>query len=231
MQAIILAAGKGTRLGSITQDIPKPLMEIKPGITILDETLSRLPEDIKDVIIVVNHLGDQIKKRYVDSAFGKNISYAFHEKLDGTAKAVWAAQNLIRDHFLVLMGDDIYETRDLKNLLNNDWAVLVQERQGKPTGGVVHAPEGHLVSIIDYPEESMSSFLLNTGACKLTKDFFNYAPLPVREGADEYGLPQTIASAANDRPIKIEYATGFLQVNNQDNLNEARRFFGWNETI
>ena len=63
MQAVILAAGKGTRMRPLTYDIPKPMLPIK-GKPVLEYTLSFLPDDIDEVIIVVNYLGKHIKKYF-----------------------------------------------------------------------------------------------------------------------------------------------------------------------
>ena len=63
MQAIILAAGKGTRMRPLTYDMPKAMLPVK-GKPVLEYTISFLPEEIDEIIIVINHLGDQIKNYF-----------------------------------------------------------------------------------------------------------------------------------------------------------------------
>ncbi|GIW79741.1 MAG: hypothetical protein KatS3mg105_1548 [Gemmatales bacterium] len=60
MDAVILAAGLGTRLRPYTLQIPKPLLLVQ-GRPILDWGLAALPEEIDRVIVVVHYLADQIR--------------------------------------------------------------------------------------------------------------------------------------------------------------------------
>jgi len=60
MQAIILAAGRGTRMGELTNDLPKPLLKIS-GRPILEYTLANLPREIDEVILVIGYHGHKIK--------------------------------------------------------------------------------------------------------------------------------------------------------------------------
>ena len=62
MKIIILAAGIGKRMSSVTEIIPKPLLPIN-GIPIIDETLSNISRlGFKEVTIVINHLSELIKE-------------------------------------------------------------------------------------------------------------------------------------------------------------------------
>ena len=76
MDAILLAAGFGTRLRPHTLTTPKPLLPIQ-GRPILDWTLGSLPEEITRVVVVVHYLGEQIE-RFMHQQNGLKIfkSYA-----------------------------------------------------------------------------------------------------------------------------------------------------------
>ncbi|GAG21869.1 unnamed protein product, partial [marine sediment metagenome] len=61
MKAIILAAGRGSRLKPLTDTIPKPLLEVN-GKTILERAIDTLLEvGITDILVVVGHLAEKIK--------------------------------------------------------------------------------------------------------------------------------------------------------------------------
>lgn len=91
MKAIILAAGKGSRLHSAEADVPKALHELrgKPLIQYVLDNLDFLaPEDIT---IVVGFLGEQVKK-----ALGSGYHYVEQKQLDGTAHATLCAEPVLR---------------------------------------------------------------------------------------------------------------------------------------
>src|SRR3989344_7566576 len=91
MKAVILAAGKGTRFGEITKKIPKSLIPVA-GKPIIEYTLEALPSSIKEVYLVVGHLGDMIKNHVGKEYKGIKINYIEIKKLTGTATALWKAR-------------------------------------------------------------------------------------------------------------------------------------------
>jgi NDP-sugar pyrophosphorylase family protein len=121
MKCIILAAGKGSRMGKLTEETPKPLLEIKNNKTILDFIFESLPEKIGEVIIVVNHLSEifeeEIKKKYKD--FNKKIVFVKKNKKNGTLGSVYAAKKFLKKEksFLVLQGDDIHQKKYLEKII------------------------------------------------------------------------------------------------------------------
>ena len=101
MQAVILASGRGTRMGVLTEHTPKPMLRVS-GRTLIDHKLDELPEVITEVIIVIGYHGDQIRAQYGDVYKGMRITYVEQPGLDGTGKATWFAQPHITDRFIVL---------------------------------------------------------------------------------------------------------------------------------
>jgi len=65
MQCVILAAGKGTRLRPLTEDTPKPLVQVA-GQALLDRIFASLPSAVDELIIVTGYLEEQIKAHYGD---------------------------------------------------------------------------------------------------------------------------------------------------------------------
>ncbi len=74
MDAIIMCAGRGTRMRPITDSIPKPLVPIM-GKGSLERTLDILPHEIDRVILVVGYRGDQIRERIGLEWKGKKVTY------------------------------------------------------------------------------------------------------------------------------------------------------------
>ncbi len=74
MQAVILAAGRGTRMGALTEHTPKPMLLVN-GRPVLEYIFDSLPEEIDEVIIVVGYLGSVIQKHFGGFYKGKKILY------------------------------------------------------------------------------------------------------------------------------------------------------------
>ena len=230
MQAVILAAGKGTRLRPLTYQTPKTLLEIEPGVTILDNIIANLPDEIDEIVLVVNYLKEKIQSKYGDQIGERKIRYVEHEKLDGSAMAIRQCRDILKDDFLAMNGDDLYRKQDLTKLIKNELAVLVfEKKEGLPTGIVEMDKDDKLHALIDYPGKEYleknhpNGYLLNTGAYKLNQKFFDYEPVPMKKGSQEFGLPQTLALLAQDFSVKVVKARDYWQVNKEEDLERIRK--------
>src|SRR5579859_5901047 len=108
MDAVILAAGLGTRLRPLTLTTPKPMLPIQ-GRPLLDWTLGALPAAVDRVVVVIHHLGEQIEDYLRRQAHIPQWEVVRQEQPRGTGDAVRSCrQRLGSDTFLVLNGDDLY---------------------------------------------------------------------------------------------------------------------------
>lgn len=219
MQAVILAAGKGTRMQPLTYDIPKPMLPIN-GTPVLEHTLNFLPEEIDEVIFVINYLGKHIKKHFGEEWKGRKIKYVFQEELNGTGGALHTCKSLMREKFLVVMGDDLYYKKDLEKMLGEDLAILAQEVDDPSRFGVLKTDgNGKLIEIVEKPKMEGAG-LVSTNAFVLTKKFFDYDLVSVSDS--EYGLPQTLAVMAKDYPVKVMKTTRWMAVGRPEDLEKAQ---------
>ncbi len=106
MQAVIMAGGKGTRLASVTKNIPKPMVPIA-GKPLLEYQIENLKQNgVDNIILIVGYLGDVIKKHFGDgSAYGLDISYYDEESPLGTAGALTKIKDRLQDTFFLIFGD------------------------------------------------------------------------------------------------------------------------------
>lgn len=221
MQAVILAAGLGTRLRPLTYHVPKPMIRVA-GKNLIEHNLEKLPQEIDEVILVVNYLKEQIINHFGDEFEGRKIKYITQSKPLGTGHALHACQKILDDRFLVLMGDDIYHADDIKKCLQYENCMLVQEISGSFSGGRIQlTPEGNLNEIIE-GKHKRSSSLVNTGLYVLTSAFFNHELFKAPD-KNEYYLPQTMVKMAKDHPIKIEKATKWIQISDLAGLKRAEK--------
>ena len=110
MKTIIMAGGKGTRISSLTSNIPKPMIKIE-GKPVLEREIECLRDQgFKEFIITVSHLADYIIDYFGDgSAFGVNIEYFIEETPLGNAGALFKLRDKLCDDFMLLNADSIFD--------------------------------------------------------------------------------------------------------------------------
>ena len=118
MKTVLMAGGRGTRIASIADDVPKPMIRIegKPVLEHGIECLHRQGYD--DLIITINHMGDVIMDYFGDGnkvspatgkPFGVHIEY-YHEKEPlGNAGALFRIKKKLDGDFLLLNADMIFD--------------------------------------------------------------------------------------------------------------------------
>jgi NDP-sugar pyrophosphorylase family protein len=107
MQMVILCGGLGTRLGDLSKNIPKSMIEIndKPFLEYQIEILKK--NSIKDIVLCVGHLSEKIKSYFGDGKkLGVKIQYSYDgDKPLGTIGALKKAEPLLDDIFFIMYGD------------------------------------------------------------------------------------------------------------------------------
>ncbi len=224
MQAVILAAGRGTRIGALTESVPKPMLEVS-GKTLLEHKFDVLPDDVDEIIIIVGYLQNVIKERFGDSYNGKKVTYVTQENnVGGTADALWQAKNHLKGKFFVLNGDDIYTRADLDACRVFDWAALVQWVPDTVIGGRAVINTEHVITdILDGNKGGEGALSLNMFV--LDTRLFDYPQIPKAAGSSELGLPQTViaASQASGIPLMAVEATKWLQITNPEDIQLAEQ--------
>ncbi len=219
MQIVILTAGRGTRMKSLTDNVPKNMLLIKDR-PILAYKVDALPAEIDEVIFVIGYLGEQIRNYFGDFYGGKKISYVVQEKLNGSGGAVHLVKDLVNADFLVMNGDDLYLKKDVEKMLKNDLALLGLEIDASDKFGVIKFNEtGNLEEIIERGTV-VDRALANIGLYKLNKKFFEYPLVPI--GNAEFGLPQTLVLMAKDYPVKVEKASDWFPIGDPEQLEKAQ---------
>ncbi len=229
MQAVILAAGRGTRMEELTTAVPKAMVELK-GKPLLDYKFEAMPPDVTEIIVVIGYFGDVIKGRYSGEYNGKKITYVNQDVLDGTAGALWYAKPLLTDRFLVMMGDDVYTRADIHACAQDrdGWAVLVQEVHGMHRAGSVELDDQAGVAGIVEGDKGTRDGLACTNLFCLDTRIFSQPMVPKQEGSDEYGLPQTVIAAGKALGIRIEpiFTVDWIQINAPADLAKASQMLG-----
>ena len=221
MQAVILAAGRGTRMGPLTESTPKPMLKVA-GKTLLEHKLDALPSEVDQVIFVVSYLGSVIHDYFGGTYRDRSLLYVEQDTLDGTAGALWRTRDVLTDRFLVLNGDDIYAKDDLvKVAAATEWAMAVKKLDNVKSGRVVSA-DGAIVAIEEGDLAGGPGYA-NIGLYGLDTRIFDFPMIPKAEGNSEYGLPQTMLAASRSAhiPLLPIEASEWIQVTAPEDIQAA----------
>jgi bifunctional UDP-N-acetylglucosamine pyrophosphorylase/glucosamine-1-phosphate N-acetyltransferase len=226
MQAIILAAGRGTRLQPLTDTTPKAMLSIngKPMLQIILEQVKTV--GVTEVVIIVNYLKDHIKTYFGNgSKMGLKITYVEQPELRGSADAIARAEKHITDkRFLVIACDSLFETHLLKRLLKHTspGVFTCTEVEDGRRYGILMTEGKKVVKIIEKPENPPTN-LANLSVYILPHEIFK-ACREVKPGPKgEYWLPEAIQMLI-EQGIEFEYeiCSHILDIGTPEQLAEAQ---------
>jgi len=198
MKAMILAAGKGTRVQPITHIIPKPMIPIlqKPVMEFLLELLKE--HGFKEIMVNVSHLAEEIENYFRDGQrFGVEIAYSFEGRIEdgeligdalgsaGGLKKIQDFQNFFDETFVVLCGDALVDL-DLteavkKHKEKGAIASLITKKvtrdQVSSYGVVVSDDDGRIKAFQEKPSiDKALGDSINTGIYLFEPEIFDYIP-------------------------------------------------------
>lgn len=206
MDAILLAAGLGTRLRPHTETTPKPLLPVR-GRPILDWTLGALPPAVDRVLVVVEYLGHQIEE-YLKAQKHVAAEVVWQGTPRGTGDAVRKCAGKLRGgSFLVLNGDDLYGAADLDELARQRAGLLVREVTDPERWGIAFVkPDGSLEKLVEKPKGLTPPRLANAGAYVFPEDVFTTELKLSARG--EYEVTDYVTAEAAKgvvRPVKCRF--------------------------
>ncbi len=210
MDAIILAAGLGTRLRPHTLTTPKPLLPVA-GRPILDWALGALPPAVDRVVVVVNHLADQIEDYLRSQRHFADWQAVRQEVPRGTGDAFRTCRDRLRsDRFLVLNGDDLYGAADLADLASRPAGLLVHAVDEPRRYGIVfRKPDGSLDELVEKPDLDGRQ-MANTGAYVFPADVFHTELAVSARG--EYEITDYVSALARRRRVDAVEARFWLPI-------------------
>ena len=117
-QAMILAAGLGTRLRPLTYLIPKPLLKVG-GVSLIDRNLKILKRaGIKRVVINLHHLGPMVKKHVgTGKRYGLKVVYTNETKILGTGGGIKNAERYLKGKPFIVINGDVFTKINLKQII------------------------------------------------------------------------------------------------------------------
>jgi len=219
MKAIILAAGKGTRMGELSQDLPKVLIELngKPFLYYIMKNLS--DAGFTDICLVVGYK----KEKIIDflEEYSLDASLVEQTEQKGTGHALIEAKDFAGDeNFLVINGDNLFSPRDLKQLLINDSLnYMIGKKVDDPSKfGVLVVKDDLLIRIVEKPKDFVGD-LVNLGVYKFTNEIWDALEKVKLSERGEYELTDAITELSGRNKVKvIKLSHYWLHLGNQDDI-------------
>jgi bifunctional UDP-N-acetylglucosamine pyrophosphorylase/glucosamine-1-phosphate N-acetyltransferase len=226
MKAVVLVAGKGTRMEPLTSDCPKVMLQVanKPVLEhILD---SAVEAGIEGFVFITGYLEEQIKAHFEDgSKWGVSIEYVQQKEQLGTANAIGYARGHVEGAFLVLNGDMLIGKSDLKALLTRkeEAVICVKEVENPSDFGVLETMGDKVIRIIEKPKDPPTK-LANAGIYLFRESIFDFIDKTRPSVRNELEITDSIQmlidsgapvgySPLEDRWIDIGYPWDLLKAN------------------
>jgi dTDP-glucose pyrophosphorylase len=232
-KAVLLAAGRGTRMRELTADLPKPMIKVRNKPVLLHIIEGLQTASIKEFLIVIGYRGDVVRDYFGDGArFGLRIKYATQLVQDGTGRVVDLARAFVCDGPFVLSYGDILvdpaNYRHLVDLADNVTAVVsVKRNEDVSKGGAVFLNENfELIDLREKPKPGEpTSPWYNAGIYAFRPNIFEYTARLKPSPRGEYELTDAIREMAQSgNKVKALELTGdWADVRDPEILAELNR--------
>lgn len=236
MQAMILAAGRGSRMAPLTDHCPKPLLKVA-GKSLIEWHIEKLvAAGFQRLIINTAWLGEQLKRALGDGRrFGCDICYS-HEYKDGleTGGGVYQALPLLGDAPFLLLNGDVWCDWEYQQAFSMAEAVLTQHRDGCLL--LVDNPSHHPDGDFYWPADTQTVHssiqpLATNGQQRLT--FSGISVLSSRlwqeQTAGRYPMAPMLRNAIAEGRMLAEYCSDYwLDVGTPERLNDLKQHLAAN---
>ena len=237
MKALVLAAGRGSRLREQTEEHTKCMLPMfgKPLIQYSLENAVRA--GATEVVIVVAYRAEQIINRFGIEFEGVRLQYVFQHEPQGLVHAIEASQETIgEEDFMLFLADEILwaprhkemlETFQAENLTVICGIVHEAEREEiRKTYAVIEDDrDQRIYRLIEKPRNPAND-IRGTGNCIFRSTIFDYVPLtPINQNRKEKELPDLIQCAIDDGlAVKsFDIGTGYVNINTPEDVAIAER--------
>lgn len=233
-QTLILAAGKGTRMGRLTDDRPKPLLTVA-RVPILEHVLQGLASTgIRRAVVITGYLAERVESYFGDGAgVGLSLTYRRQESQTGTAKAALLARDdMAPTPFVMSFGDILCARSNYRALAEAFASCLCDALLGlNPVddpweGAAVYRDGDRVTRIIEKPPRGTSTTKWNNaGVMVLTPQVWpileQLGPSPRGEYELPVGIGQMVERGFDVRGV--EFAGFWSDVGRPEELERINR--------
>ena len=203
-KAVLLAAGRGTRMREMTAELPKPMLEVrgKPVLQFIVEGLR--DAGVREFLIIVGYQAETVQNFFGDgSRYNIAIQYATQLVQDGTGRVVDLARNFAaQSAFVLSYGDILVDSENYKRIVdlpdNREAIITVKRGEDVSKGGAVFVNDR--MELVDIREKSKAdqtrSPWYNAGLYAFRTSIFDFTVKLKRSPRGEYELTDAIRDLA-----------------------------------
>jgi len=216
-RAVILAAGRGTRMRELTADLPKPMIEVR-GKPVLQHIVEGLRDTgINDYLIVVGYHADVVRDFFGDgSHYNIAVQYKTQAVQDGTGRVVELAHEFAKNRpFILAYGDILVDRANYKRVVDlpDDIEATLTVTRGEDVrkgGAVFLDDEMHLIDLREKPKlGEPTSPWYNAGLYAFRPSIFDFIARLKPSPRGEYELTDAIRELAQcAKKVKAVELTG-----------------------
>jgi UDP-N-acetylglucosamine diphosphorylase / glucose-1-phosphate thymidylyltransferase / UDP-N-acetylgalactosamine diphosphorylase / glucosamine-1-phosphate N-acetyltransferase / galactosamine-1-phosphate N-acetyltransferase len=203
-QAVLLAAGRGTRMRDLTADLPKPMIKVRGKPILLHIVEGLQIAGIKNFLIIVGYHGDTVREYFGDgTCFGLRIKYATQVVQDGTGRVVDLARDFTENMpFVLSYGDILVDPHNYKSIvdLGDDVEAIISVKRDEDVskGGAVFLNEQmELIDLREKPKPGeKTSPWYNAGLYAFRSSIFEFTARLQPSPRGEYELTDAIRELA-----------------------------------
>lgn len=163
MQTVILAAGEGTRMRPLTDSTPKPMLPVADRPLVAHVADAAVDAGTSELVVVVGYEADAVREFFGDEYRGVPVRFARQDEQRGTAHAVGAAIEHLTGDFVVLNGDNLYDSASIAALFDQHPALGGVHVDDPTNYGVLSREGDRVTGIVEKPADPPSN-LANAGA-------------------------------------------------------------------
>ncbi|MFD1515158.1 bifunctional sugar-1-phosphate nucleotidylyltransferase/acetyltransferase [Halomarina rubra] len=223
MQAVILAAGEGTRMRPLTHSTPKPMLPVADRPLVAHTATDAVEAGADELVFVVGYEGEAVREYFGEELAGVPVSYASQEEQLGTAHAVLQAREHLDGEFVVLNGDDLYDRAAIADLFEGGPGVAAYRADEPSNYGVLTLDgTGNVVDIVEKPEHPDSD-LVNAGAYHFPAEAREWLDVPMSERG-EHEITDVLARVVDEHDVSAVEVSRWLGVGRPWELLEANEW-------
>ncbi|MFH0836787.1 MAG: sugar phosphate nucleotidyltransferase [Candidatus Aenigmatarchaeota archaeon] len=224
MKAVILAAGKGTRMRPLTNTVPKPLLKIS-GKPILEHNLDAVHGFVNEIIIVIGYLGEQIKNYFGNDFKGIPIKYIEQKEQLGTGHAIICAEPFLDDKFMIIVGDDFFAKNVIEKASKHNLCVVASRVTDPERFGVFELDDDNkLISLEEKPATPKTNYV-NTGLWVMNKQIIELMKKQNLSKRGEFELTDALKEMMKTNKIHCEtIENGWIAIGYPDDLNKVEKY-------